>query len=843
MDTEKKKILLVEDEIIIAMLEKKQLENIGYSICHVINGEYAVQQALSKGVNYDLILMDIDLGSGIDGTQAAEEILKEKDIPVVFLSSHTKPEIVEKTEKITSYGYVVKNSGIVVLDASIKMALKLFEAKLLKKQTEDTLRMSEKKYSITFHLNPNPMAITDLASGIIIDVNKAFTNWSGYSTKDVIGVSTKNLKLWINAEDRNRMIHLLNESGVLNEEKFTIKQKNGEYRTALFSARIFHFNDKPFILSLAQDITERNRTEEQLHQLSSIVEQADEMIILTDSEFKITYMNHAAEKITGYTLAEVKGEKPSLFSSNPNDDTRHDRFFSLLQEGFNNKQEYINRHKYGKEYITQATISPIRNADRKITGYVSFQRDITEEKQAETTFRESVERLNSAQKATHVGNWEYNIVTNNFLGSDEAKRIYGFDPNQSDFSSDEVYKCIPERERIEKAMVDLIQEGKEYNLEFKIHPRNSHVPKIIWSIAELKKDENGNPLIVTGVIQDITERIRIEEALRESETKYRQMIENTHDIIYIMTPEGVLVYVSQSWTRLLGHPVADIEGHSFIEFVHPDDLPPCYEFLHQVVKKGLRQEGVEYRVRHFNGDWLWHTSSASPIMNNEGVITGFYGIARDITKRRQAEEEIKRQLSEKEILLKEVHHRIKNNIASIEGLLSLQAASTHNVEVKAALNESISRIQSIRVLYEKLMISNNYQDVSIKNYIDSLIDSLVEVFPDSINVSIERNIKDFTLSSKKAIPVGILINELMTNVFKYAFNNKDRKNVIIEIMKSENQVTLIIKDNGIGINDKIDGNKSPGFGLTIVRMLAEQLKGTFTMENDNGTKSVLKFLV
>jgi len=144
---DKKKILLVDDEAIIAMHEKQQLENAGYSIKHVMSGKHAVQQALNKDMNYDLILMDINLGPGIDGTQAAEEILKEKDIPVVFLSSHTEPEIVEKTEKITSYGYVVKNSDITVLDASIKMAFKLFQANKLERMHHKLLQKSEDRLS------------------------------------------------------------------------------------------------------------------------------------------------------------------------------------------------------------------------------------------------------------------------------------------------------------------------------------------------------------------------------------------------------------------------------------------------------------------------------------------------------------------------------------------------------------------------------------------------------------------------------------------------------------------------------------------------------------------------
>ena len=138
-----KKILLVEDEALIAMNEAQMLKKHGYEVVTAYNGKKAVEAA-NADPDISLILMDIDLGKGaMDGTEAAEIILKDKDIPVVFLSSHTEPEVVEKTEKITSYGYVVKNSGATVLDASIKMAFKLFEAKNEAKKHEEALRESE----------------------------------------------------------------------------------------------------------------------------------------------------------------------------------------------------------------------------------------------------------------------------------------------------------------------------------------------------------------------------------------------------------------------------------------------------------------------------------------------------------------------------------------------------------------------------------------------------------------------------------------------------------------------------------------------------------------------------
>ena len=138
-----KKILLVEDEALIAMDEAQMLKKYGYEVVTAYNGEKAIK-AVDSDPEISLILMDIDLGRGMDGTETAERILSKKDIPVVFLSSHTEPEVVEKTEKITSYGYVVKNSGETVLDASIKMAFRLFDARMKEKEKEIKLIESEK---------------------------------------------------------------------------------------------------------------------------------------------------------------------------------------------------------------------------------------------------------------------------------------------------------------------------------------------------------------------------------------------------------------------------------------------------------------------------------------------------------------------------------------------------------------------------------------------------------------------------------------------------------------------------------------------------------------------------
>ena len=133
------------------------------------------------------------------------------------------------------------------------------------------------------------------------------------------------------------------------------------------------------------------------------------------------------------------------------------------------------------------------------------------------------------------------------------------------------------------------------------------------------------------------DRKQAENAIRESEEKFRLIVENSHDIIYTLTAEGEFMFISPSWTVLLGHPVSFVTGQPFHHFVHPDDIPGCMVFLRSVIEKGQRQASIEYRVRHANGTWYWNTSSAVPIKDEAGTIIGFYGIARDITERKKAE--------------------------------------------------------------------------------------------------------------------------------------------------------------------------------------------------------------
>ena len=338
----------------------------------------------------------------------------------------------------------------------------------------------------------------------------------------------------------------------------------------------------------------------------------------------------------------------------------------------------------------------------------------------------------------------------------------------------------------------------------------------------------------------------MEETLRESVDCFDELVR--------MIPVGVYVvwiradgrmefeYVSDRWCEIhklcCEDALADAEKVN--DQAHPDERDAFLERNRQAAgdHKPFLWEG---RFIVGDGELRWLRIESTPCVFDHGD-TRWFGVTQDISERKQAEQEVQRQLAEKETLFREGQHRIKNNIAQLESLLSLQAGSADDIGVKSALREAISRVQSTRILYEKLVVSGGHQQVSIKEYLESVIESHAEVYNDHAGVSIEKSIADFSVSSKKAILIGIIVNELLTNAFKYAFKNREEGRVLIKLEKTDNRVILIVQDDGIGFKSRgAAHDSSTGFGLTLTQMLAEQLGGTFSIKNENGTRSVVEF--
>ncbi len=222
------------------------------------------------------------------------------------------------------------------------------------------------------------------------------------------------------------------------------------------------------------------------------------------------------------------------------------------------------------------------------------------------------------------------------------------------------------------------------------------------------------------------------------------------------------------------------------------------------------------------------------------MLLGIFGIKNVFIERKNAVDSLSLQLHEKVVLLKEVHHRIKNNISAIETTLKMQMSSTKNQEVIAALQDAVCRVESMKLIYEKLLLSDEYQDIPTGRYFEDIILAVVSIYPDKNNISIDKEIEDILLDVKVLFPLGIIVNELLTNIMKYAFINQNQGMITIKFFKKNHQLNLILHDNGQGLPEGFELEKSRGFGLMLINMLTRQLNGTLKMENLQGTRCTLK---
>ncbi len=390
---------------------------------------------------------------------------------------------------------------------------------------------------------------------------------------------------------------------------------------------------------------------------------------------------------------------------------------------------------------------------------------------------------------------------------------------------------------IENRMKTLLEEGKIIFENFDKHKDGSLIPvEVSAKVVSFKN--NG---IIQSFIRDISERKRHEEIINKQLQDLNSIFNGIPHPTIVMNPDHTILSANKALKIKLEKDNMPYEGRKCWEIFHSEDSsspPEGCPFEQMLCSESI--ESADMIMEAFGG---YYMVSCTPLFDINGKLEKVLHIATDITDRENMYNHIKSLLAEKDILLTEIHHRVKNNISNIEGLLSLQYNSTENVVIQAALQDAISRIQSMRILYEKLLISKDFQDVSIKSYIESIIDALFQVFPNSENIIFDRNIADFLINVRKAVPIGIIINELLTNIYKYAFINRPDSNrsIKVNILRTNNTVEITILDNGIGIDERIIENKSPGFGLTIVKMLVEQLKGTYSIVNENGTKSVIQF--
>ncbi len=223
------------------------------------------------------------------------------------------------------------------------------------------------------------------------------------------------------------------------------------------------------------------------------------------------------------------------------------------------------------------------------------------------------------------------------------------------------------------------------------------------------------------------------------------------------------------------------------------------------------------------------------------MLLGVRGISAVFVERVAAEDKVRSLLAEKQLVLREVHHRIRNNMGVLSSLLSIQARKVQEPSALAALEEAQGTIHNMGLLYDKLYRSTDFSELSVKDYLGTLVDDVIGNFPDRGPVQVHKDIHDFMLDAKRLQSIGIIINELLTNIMKYAFQGKDGGAVTVQALKDGSHVSVIIGDDGIGLPESVSLANSTGFGLQLIAGLVQQLNGTMHIERLRGTKFTLAF--
>jgi PAS domain S-box-containing protein len=345
------------------------------------------------------------------------------------------------------------------------------------------------------------------------------------------------------------------------------------------------------------------------------------------------------------------------------------------------------------------------------------------------------------------------------------------------------------------------------------------------------------------LLEQERERRRAEEALRESELQFRSIFDGVTDAIFVHDVEtGAIVDTNKAMRRMYGYP----EEEEFVGDVQDlSDGSPPYDGDHSLDLLERARAGqnpvTEWRARRRDGSLFW--TEVALRRASLGGVDRILVVCRDITARKEAERRIEESLREKETLLREIHHRVKNNFQIINSLFDLQLLGAPDPRVVEALREPRSRIHAMALIHERLYLSRDFESVDFKEYLSELASELVlsyNVDPSRIALTVEA--EDLALDMDRAIPCGLVLNELVTNALKYAFPDPGRGGaIVVRLAKNGGDIVLTVEDDGVGMDVEAARKSSNSLGLTLSIMLAQQLRGTLTLDGSGGVRAVLRF--
>lgn len=454
---------------------------------------------------------------------------------------------------------------------------------------------------------------------------------------------------------------------------------------------------------------------------------------------------------------------------------------------------------------------------------------------------EEQQLLDKAYHLAHIGTWEFDMKTQDLTWSPITKEVHGFDHDYvPDLESTiRLFKEGINRETFRKAAMDAIEKYKPFDVELKIISGRGDER---WIRATGEPEfKDGICTRFYGISQDVSVRRQAEENLQLSEQRFKSLVQDGSDLLAILDSKANYLYVSPTSESILGIKAENFIGTNALDYIHEDDKARINELLSKL-SPNQRISIPPYRFKDAENNWRWIETTLTD-MTEDPAVGGLVANSRDVTEQINQQQQNMESLKEKETLLSEIHHRVKNNLAVVSGMMQLQAMEEENSAIKERLFDSISRIKTMANIHEQLYKSKSFSKLDLADNIHSLVSDIKKTFRSNTEINIDFDCKFVQMNINQALPCSQIVNEVVTNIFKHAFPGQKKGNITFSLNeKEDNQVFLTIRDNGIGMSENLDKTDKNSLGLKLIRVLARQLKATYQYESyENGTLFILHF--
>ncbi|OPX59649.1 MAG: sensory histidine kinase AtoS [Methanobacterium sp. PtaB.Bin024] len=346
------------------------------------------------------------------------------------------------------------------------------------------------------------------------------------------------------------------------------------------------------------------------------------------------------------------------------------------------------------------------------------------------------------------------------------------------------------------------------------------------------------------IIQDISKLKRVEKDFTDSEERYKHLSELSPDAILVVIGEEIVFANKASATVFGFEDPQDLLGRNYFTFHHPDSLEIAKKRLEEVFKEEKFLDFTEEKIIANDDQVKDIEVGDAPIIYNGHRAVQI--VARDISERKKMEEELKNSLKEKDLMMKEIHHRVKNNLMVIQSLLNLQSRYIKDTDARDIFKDSQNRAKSMAMIHESLYQSSDLKRIEFSEYINTLANNLFYSYAaDPKRVKMDVNVEEVMLDVNTAIPLGLILTELISNCLKYAFPEDKSGEIKVDFHSytenGENKLKLTVSDNGVGLPEGFDPKKSDSLGLMLIYSLSDQIGATVELDTSMGTKFEISF--